>query len=1015
MFSFLKSVFVVALASPSLVQAYSDPGACSGACWAHDPSVIQRTSDGLYFKFNTGSGIQIATSSSLSGPWTLEGYALSGGSIIDQTGNTDLWAPDVHKVGSLYYMYYAVSTFGSQTSTIGLATSSTMDVGSWTDLGSVGVASTSAKPYNAIDPNLIAVGSDYYLNFGSFWHDIYQAPFNSAATKVASSAYNIEYDSAGTHPDEGSYMFYYSGYYYLLWSNGICCNYDTSLPAAGAEYKIKMCRSTSATGGFVDKSGVDCTASGGTILLESHGTTYGPGGQGVFTDTSKGLVLYYHYADTDVGLGDASYLFGWNVLKWSSGWPEVGFPELLDIRQTCIKMSKSLTFALQALLMRHEQYMQDAERDRLEMNTKIERLENDKRELEDKNARTIEENRALLEQLEGLNTTVADSETHIKSLEATLQSTRQELRRLELLACRTQDLEIQLAALEQEQDVLQRTVTRTEAEERSAIQRWKKAERQLYDLHEQLERIEREAREERERHVEVIGRMERQRAVERELDTAAGRLKAAAATTGNGKNGSNVVSYFVKDILQDNANLQMGIMELREMLMNSNDEVQALREQLMLHQPLEIGDGSDQATLRAELAPKQSPERPVVSQALHIHHHYHAPKKEEIRRPKKKRTSLNNALFTPPKINSSPRTPRSQETANAILSQTSVTIPTPITPSNRWSMQSGQMSDFAPSSVPSSPQSMYRNSMLFDRGFDVDSSRPTSPGSSVDPMSPQFQPFRHRKRGSEVSTRSFAVPINFQPDNVIHEEDGDVEEFQDLNTPRIQSLDEDITPSDLSRDSEYLDREDWNPTSQPKLRRTASHESILSISGIDIHTLKSRPSQLTIRGGNALLRPPSRLSTPTSIVSVDTMVTAHPTISRIGQDSSSYLRSSMRQNNSDTRSINSSSSGESPASNSGSLGGKLGGWVFSRWGVSPDKSSEHARPVPSPNQNRTTGTPINPDPLMAFGGRLPGINQKGPVPGFVKKVERAPSRVTPQAVDHDALREVLVEVRAESP
>jgi len=30
-----------------------------------------------------------------------------------------------------------------------------MDPGSWTDVRSVGVASTSAKPYNTIDPNLI--------------------------------------------------------------------------------------------------------------------------------------------------------------------------------------------------------------------------------------------------------------------------------------------------------------------------------------------------------------------------------------------------------------------------------------------------------------------------------------------------------------------------------------------------------------------------------------------------------------------------------------------------------------------------------------------------------------------------------------------------------------------------------------------------------------------------------------------------------------------------------------------
>jgi arabinan endo-1,5-alpha-L-arabinosidase len=325
MFHVLRPLLAVALTATSLVQAYSDPGACSGHCWAHDPSIVER--DGTYFKFNTGSGIEIATASSIAGPWTLQGYALPDGSKISVTGNTgsDLWAPDVHLVGDLYYMYYAVSSFGSQVSAIGLATSSTLAVGSWTDLGSTGVASTSAKPYNAIDPNLILVGSTYYLNFGSFWHDIYQVEMDSTPTsKGSNSAYNIEYNSVGTSPCEGSYMFYYDGYYYLLWSHGICCNYNVDKPAAGAEYMIMMCRSTSATGSFLDSNGVNClNNNGGTILLESHDYVYGPGGQGVFTDSSLGLVLYYHYADTNIGLADSQYVFGWNQLKWSNGWPYV--------------------------------------------------------------------------------------------------------------------------------------------------------------------------------------------------------------------------------------------------------------------------------------------------------------------------------------------------------------------------------------------------------------------------------------------------------------------------------------------------------------------------------------------------------------------------------------------------------------------------------------------------------------------------------------------------------------------
>ncbi|ELR07353.1 hypothetical protein VC83_07033 [Pseudogymnoascus destructans] len=84
-----------------------------------------------------------------------------------------------------------------------------------------------------------------------------------------------------------------------------------------------VCRSSSATGGFVDKNGSDCKNGGSSVLLESHGTVYGPGGQGVFTDSSLGLVLYYHYANTNVGLGDGAYLFGWNKVNWSNGWPSV--------------------------------------------------------------------------------------------------------------------------------------------------------------------------------------------------------------------------------------------------------------------------------------------------------------------------------------------------------------------------------------------------------------------------------------------------------------------------------------------------------------------------------------------------------------------------------------------------------------------------------------------------------------------------------------------------------------------
>ncbi|KAB8076414.1 putative arabinan endo-1,5-alpha-L-arabinosidase A [Aspergillus leporis] len=302
-------------------HGYANPGACSGACNVHDPSLIRRSSDGKYFRFSTGNKISYASSSSIAGPWTVIGSMLPSGSSIDLVGKDDLWAPDAQLVNGEYHVYYSVSSFGSQSSAIGLATSKTMEANSWTDKGRVGVASDSSKNYNAIDANLFNDNGAYYLNFGSFWNDIFQVTMNSAATKSTSASSNIAFQPSGTHAEEGPYMFKSGNYYYLFYSSGVCCGYDTSRPASGEEYKIKVCRSTSPTGGFVDKNGVACTNGGGTVVLESHDSVYGPGGQGVFDDPNLGPVLYYHYVDTTIGYADGQKRFGWNKLDFSSGWP----------------------------------------------------------------------------------------------------------------------------------------------------------------------------------------------------------------------------------------------------------------------------------------------------------------------------------------------------------------------------------------------------------------------------------------------------------------------------------------------------------------------------------------------------------------------------------------------------------------------------------------------------------------------------------------------------------------------
>ncbi|KAI9825672.1 MAG: hypothetical protein M1832_001016 [Thelocarpon impressellum] len=631
----------------------------------------------------------------------------------------------------------------------------------------------------------------------------------------------------------------------------------------------------------------------------------------------------------------------------------------------------------QALLVRHEAYMADAERDRGKMNATIEQLESEKREVESENARRAEENRELLDQLEGLNAEVSDSDAHVRSLEATLLSTQRELQRVATLAAKTAELELQLTALEQERAELQQSLATTEKEERCAIQRWRKAERTLEDLQDQIERIETEAKEERERHVEIVGRLEKGRQAEREM---AGRARGAASTVGSG---STVVSHFVKDILQDNAKLQMGIVELREMLEHSNEDVQQLREQLMLHQSVEA-ESREMTSLQEELDPLDLDLPTTISQELHVHHHYHAAERAKDRtgvRRTKKRRSVNvttPGLFTPPSGPQAPRTPTPRtprsHAARPVPALTPLNAQAGGSTSNRWSMQSThtQSSATMSSSVPSSPQSVHQQASVFDRAYTdatMDSSRPTSPESNA-PCSPLFAP-HHRPRGSDASYRSFTVPAPFQPKTTpslaattLHEEVDDETALPDLDLgPGTEEGDE--VPS----------------ARRFSLHRATSHESLISVSGMDIHTLQHRPSQLHLRlVGSA--RVPASLSSSRPVLgatAVTATATARPALAPRRHDSTAYNRRLLHGTT-------------PPPSEDSSLGKRVGGWVWSRWGS----------PSPSPS-------PAQLDPLAAALGRAPGVNQAGPIRGLRAPLRKAPSRVLIEegALDRELLAESL--------
>ncbi|KAK4693329.1 hypothetical protein P7C71_g4053, partial [Lecanoromycetidae sp. Uapishka_2] len=611
----------------------------------------------------------------------------------------------------------------------------------------------------------------------------------------------------------------------------------------------------------------------------------------------------------------------------------------------------------QALLARHEAYIKDAEEERRKMGVNVDKLEADKKELEAANARTIEENRYLLDQLEEMNNAVSTSDAHILSLNTTLQSTRKELERLTVLAAQASHLEAQLASMEKEQADLQNQVVSKGNEERTAVQRWKGAERIVSTLHEQVDRIEREAKEERARHAEVVARFERRRAVERELESAAGRLKGAAAATTLDKDGnSTVVSHFVKDILQDNANLQMGIVELREMLIGSNEEVENLREQMMLHQPVQSYSerprtGED---LDSEIARMSTSE---AAADFHVHHHYHAaPAKEVvrekpgIRRPKKRRNVTSPGLRTPASGTQTPRTPIMRPTpassAATILSQTSVSIPPPSQPSyaQRWSIQSSQAaSSVALSSLPNSPQ----DGSLFDVMNDgLDSSRPTTPG-SMTLGSPSLKPW-HSKRGSDVSMSNVSAHASDTTYQIISnvlqradsklKDDSDTATFPLLEHSTILEEPEDETIVRPSTNDSNLETgmDAYTPMRpmRPRMHRASSHESMFSARGLEMPKLRTQTSQML---GNRGFTPRASFGATISVgpVTSSTAAVGKPTTRQRGYDSSNYNRLLLA--------TSPTTSAETNIQEKTTIGKRMGGWMSGKWGFTPTVSKSESK------------------------------------------------------------------------
>ncbi len=241
----------------------------------HDP-VIAHEAD-TYYVFSTGSRIPFICSKDKV-VWEFCGRVFESNPAWTRDVNpnlVDIWAPDISFLNNQWHLYYAVSTFGSQDSAIGLATNATLDPKSpgykWVDQGEV-LRSHPGDRWNAIDPNLVLdENGGPWLVWGSFWDGIWMRKIDRSTGQLDmnDSTYHHLADRS-TGPDntsaiEAPFIVFRDGIWYLFSWFDQCCQ------GTNSTYNIRVGRSDALTGPYVDRDGVLLTQGGGTLILSAYG------------------------------------------------------------------------------------------------------------------------------------------------------------------------------------------------------------------------------------------------------------------------------------------------------------------------------------------------------------------------------------------------------------------------------------------------------------------------------------------------------------------------------------------------------------------------------------------------------------------------------------------------------------------------------------------------------------------------------------------------------------------------
>lgn len=313
-----------------------------GARHAHDPTVV-RDDDGTYYMFSTDAvanaqdipaGVHIRTSPDLV-EWMYAGTAFDGvpSAASAWSGARGLWAPEVVRwPGGGWHMYYSASTFGSNTSAIGLAVAPTPS-GPWADHGIVVATRSGEHTQNAIDA-AVTFGRDGqpWLTYGSFFSGIHTLPLDRGTGRPLRTGdlgtCIARRDASVDRAIEGAFILYRPEEdRYVLF-----CSYDSLFNT----YNMRVAVADHITGPYQDVRGTSLTeptappASTGTKVLGSYRFSGGrgwlaPGHNSVLTQAGpEGAPEYFAVHHVRFAADPTQHMVHLRRLFFnSSGWPVI--------------------------------------------------------------------------------------------------------------------------------------------------------------------------------------------------------------------------------------------------------------------------------------------------------------------------------------------------------------------------------------------------------------------------------------------------------------------------------------------------------------------------------------------------------------------------------------------------------------------------------------------------------------------------------------------------------------------